>query len=157
MKASFFEFGVMICADFFGTAGPWLCATNQDIEHLYKNSAWKLDKKFGGPAKSYDALRLAITENPSIFDEIDLEDPLKSALIDNIRRRLTPQPVKIRSDVEVACYAYEGINAVKDALRAGLAVSEEDLQVKVGIGLALARMLVLTCELNQMTVSPVTP
>ena len=34
-------------------------------------------------------------------------------------------------DIEVACYAYEGINAVKDALRAGLAVSEQDLQVKV--------------------------
>lgn len=107
--------------------------TKADIEQLYQNSAWKLDKKFGGPAKSYDALRLAITENPGIFDEIELEESLKDTLIDNIRRRLTPQPVKIRSDVEVACYAYEGINAVKDALRAGLAVSEEDLQVKINL------------------------
>lgn len=104
-----------------------------DIEELYKASAWKLDKKFGGPARSYDAFRLAITENPNIFDEIELEEDLKSVLVDNIRRRLTPQPVKIRSDVEVACYAYEGINAVKDALRAGLAVSEEDLQVKINL------------------------
>lgn len=104
-----------------------------DIEMLYKASAWKLDKKFGGPAKSYDAFRLAITENPAIFDEIELEPDLKAALIDNVRRRLTPQPVKIRSDVEVACYAYEGINAVKEALRAGLAVSEEDLQVKINL------------------------
>lgn len=107
--------------------------TNVDIETLYKASAWKLDKKFGGPAKSYDAFRLAITENPEIFDEIELEESLRSVLVDNIRRRLTPQPIKIRSDVEVACYAYEGINAVKEALRAGLAVSEEDLQVKINL------------------------
>ena len=71
---------------------------------MYKESAWKLDKKFGGPAKSYDAFRLAITENPAIWDEIVLEDKLKNTLIDNIKRRLTPQPVKIRSgtvDVDV--------------------------------------------------------
>jgi translation initiation factor 2 subunit 1 len=105
-----------------------------DIEKLYMASAWKLDKKFGGPAKSYDAFRLAITDNPAIFDEIELESPkLKKSLMDNVRRRLTPQPIKIRSDIEVACYAYEGINAVKDALRAGLAVSEEDLQVKINL------------------------
>jgi len=107
---------------------------NADIEMLYTASAWKLDKKFGGPAKSYDAFRLAITDNPAIFDEIELESPkLKKALMDNVRRRLTPQPIKIRSDIEVACYAYEGINAVKDALRAGLAVSEQDLQVKINL------------------------
>ena len=65
---------------------------------LYTASAWKLDKKFGGPAKSYDAFRLAITDNPAIFDEIELESPkLKKALMDNVRRRLTPQPIKIRS------------------------------------------------------------
>jgi len=108
---------------------------NADIEFLYEHSAWKLDKKFGGPAKSYDAFRAAITDHPEIFNEIELEENLKTSLMDNIKRRLTPQAIKIRADVEVACYAYEGINAVKDALRAGLAVSmedeQEDLEVKI--------------------------
>lgn len=71
--------------------------SSQDIEHLYQESAWKLDKKFGGPSKSYDAFRLAITENPAIWDEIDLEPKLKETLMDNISRRLTPQPIKLRS------------------------------------------------------------
>eukprot|EP00041_Stephanoeca_diplocostata_P012454 m.208380 g.208380 ORF g.208380 m.208380 type:complete len:318 (+) comp18963_c0_seq3:195-1148(+) len=104
-----------------------------DIEHLYQESAWKLDKKFGGPSKSYDAFRLAITENPAIWDEIELEPKLKATLMDNISRRLTPQPVKLRSDIEVACYAYEGINAVKDALRAGLSLSTEELEVTINL------------------------
>ena len=103
----------------------------QDVETLYENTAWTLEKKFGGPASSYDAFRLAVTENPAIFDELALEGELKEKVVANIKLRLTPQPVKIRSDIEVACYAYEGINAVKAALRAGLAHSTEDLPIKV--------------------------
>lgn len=49
----------------------------QDVEELYKNSAWKLDKLFGGPAKSYDAFKLAITETPEIWDHVTLEPKLK--------------------------------------------------------------------------------
>lgn len=36
-----------------------------------------------------------------------------------------------RSDIEVACYGYEGIDAVKDALRAGLNCSTEAMPIKV--------------------------
>ncbi len=34
-------------------------------------------------------------------------------------------------DVEVACFSYEGVDAVKNALRAGLNLSTEDLPIKV--------------------------
>lgn len=104
-----------------------------DIEELYQKTAWKLERKFGGPASSYDAFRLAVTENPAIFDEIELDDNLKKVVIEQIKHRLTPQPVKIRSDVEVACYEYEGVNAVKDALRSGLALSTEEQPVKINL------------------------
>jgi len=103
------------------------------VESLYEQTAWKLEKKFGGPATSYDAFRLAVTENEGIFDEMDLDESLKDAVIKQIKARLTPQPVKIRSDIEVACYDYEGINAVKAALRAGLALSTEELPIKINL------------------------
>lgn len=119
-----------------------------DVEELYKNSAWKLDKIFGGPAKSYDAFKLAITENPAIWDHVSLTDELKEALIDQVKRRLTPQPVKIRSDIEVACYAYEGINAVKEALRAGLALSSKDLEIKINL-IAPPAYVVTTTSLDK--------
>lgn len=35
------------------------------------------------------------------------------------------------TDIEVACYGYEGIDAVKDALRAGLNCSTEAMPIKV--------------------------
>lgn len=35
------------------------------------------------------------------------------------------------ADIEVACYGYDGIDAVKDALRAGLSCSTEVMPIKV--------------------------
>ena len=54
-------------------------------------------------------------------------------MLTHIRRRLMPQAVKVRADVEVGCCGYEGIDAVKAALRAGMALSTEELQVKVNL------------------------
>ena len=34
-------------------------------------------------------------------------------------------------DLEVACYGYEGVDAVKDSLRAGLNMSTQDMPIKV--------------------------
>lgn len=104
-----------------------------DILTLYEKTIWKLEKLFGGAGSSYKALKAAITENPEIFDHFDVEGSLRDALIKNIRDRLTPQAVKIRTDVEVSCYKYEGINAVKDALRAGLALSTEHLPIEIAL------------------------
>ena len=53
--------------------------------------------------------------------------------MNEIRRRLTPQAVKIRSDIEVSCYEYEGIDAVKRALKAGLSCCTEDSQIKCNL------------------------
>lgn len=38
-------------------------------------------------------------------------------------------------DIEVACYGYEGIDAVKEALRAGLNCSTENMPIKVSVTL----------------------
>lgn len=35
------------------------------------------------------------------------------------------------TDIEVSCYGYEGIDAVKSSLKAGLAQSSEDMPLKV--------------------------
>lgn len=53
--------------------------------------------------------------------------------MNNIKRKLTSQAVKIRADVEVACYGYEGIDAVKAALKSGLALSTEELPIKINL------------------------
>lgn len=104
-----------------------------DLNKLYEETVWKLEKLYGGPSSSLDAMKMGITDQPNIFDCFEIEGKLKEALIDNIRRRLTPQPVKIRTDLSVSCYAYEGINAVKAALNAGLAMSTEALPISIAL------------------------
>ena len=46
-----------------------------------------------------------------------MEPRVKAALLQNIKNRLTPQITKIRCDLEVSCFKYEGIDAIKAALR----------------------------------------
>lgn len=52
-------------------------------------------------------------------------------MLQYIGKRLTPHPTKVRADVEVTCFGYDGIDAVKEALRAAEAKNTPDTQIKV--------------------------
>ena len=94
--------------------------TQIPILQIYESIGWPLIKKYG---HSIDAFKLSIT-NPDVWNEVSFPDEVvKKELIDYISKRLTPQPTKVRSDVEVTCYSYDGIDAVKGALKAAEAVS----------------------------------
>lgn len=51
---------------------------------------------------------LQAVQDPAILDECDLDEKTKNTLLENIKQKLTQQAVKIRADIEVACYTYEG-------------------------------------------------
>lgn len=71
--------------------------------------------------------------DPNILAECGLDENTKEVLLCQVKRKLTSQAVKIRSDIECACYGYEGIDAVKEALKAGLALSTEELPIKINL------------------------
>ena len=73
---------------------------------------------------------------------------MKELLLTHIKRRLTPQAVKVRSDIEVGCYAYEGVDAVKDALRAGIACGNEEMPIRINL-IAPPRYVVTTTTLDK--------
>ncbi|GFR33610.1 eukaryotic translation initiation factor 2 subunit 1 [Trichonephila clavata] len=106
--------------------------TDEELENLYMKTAWHFDEKFTKEASSYDIFKHAVND-PSILDECDLDPETKSTLLANIKRRLTPQAVRIRADIEVACYGYDGIDAVKEALREGIKCSKEDMDIKINL------------------------
>ena len=76
---------------------------------------------------------IIIFSEPALLDECDLDERTKEVLLNNIKGKLTSQAVKIRADIECACYGYEGIDAVKTALRAGLELSTEELPIKINL------------------------
>lgn len=67
------------------------------------------------------------------MDELTLQADEKEKLETIIKHRLTPQPVKIRADIEVSCFGYEGIDAVKESLKTGLNQSTADLPIKINL------------------------
>lgn len=60
-----------------------------------------------------------------------VSEGVREALLVNIRRRMTPQPLKIRADVELTCFAYDGVLHIKAAMRAAQAVSTPDCKVQM--------------------------
>ena len=57
-------------------------------------------------------------------------DSTLALLTATIARRLTPQPIKLRADVELTCFHPSGIEAIKKALRAGERESSEQVPIK---------------------------
>ncbi|EGZ07670.1 hypothetical protein PHYSODRAFT_356047 [Phytophthora sojae] len=112
-----------------------------EIEDLYSKVAWPLYKKFKIETVSddekkveyvhcYDVFKMGITDD-SVFEGLDITPEILAALKAQIRRRLTPQPIKIRADIEVTCFTYEGIEAIRSALQAAQNIGTDDVPVKV--------------------------
>uniref|UniRef100_S4RR77 Eukaryotic translation initiation factor 2 subunit 1 n=1 Tax=Petromyzon marinus TaxID=7757 RepID=S4RR77_PETMA len=121
---------------------------DEQLESLYQRTAWVFDEKYNKPGYgAYDAFKLAVSD-PSVLDGLDLTEEEKGVLLENIHRRLTPQAVKIRADIEVACYGYEGIDAVKEALKGGLACSTEKMPIKINL-IAPPRYVMTTTTLER--------
>ncbi|RGP66683.1 translation initiation factor 2 subunit 1 [Fusarium longipes] len=117
-------------------------ATEIPLETLYQAIAWPLNKKYG---HALDAFKLSIT-NPEVWNDITFPDEVTAQELKSyIGKRLTPQPTKVRADVEVTCFGYEGIDAVKTALRTAEAKNTEDTQVKVKLVSPPLYVLTSTC------------
>ncbi|KAK5063094.1 eukaryotic translation initiation factor 2 subunit alpha [Exophiala bonariae] len=102
--------------------------TKTPILRLYEEIGWPLNKKYG---HANDAFKLSIT-NPAVWDDVTFpNDVVKEEFQSYISKKLTPHPTKVRADVEVTCFKYDGIDAVKEALRKAEAKNTPDTQVKV--------------------------
>jgi len=116
---------------------------NDELEQLYKKTAWYFENKSKKQGTAYDYFKQAVAD-PQLLDALGLEENTKTVLLENIQRKLTQQAVKIRADFECSCFTYEGIDAVKDALRAGIAIGSPEIPIK--INLIAPPVYVMTCS-----------
>ncbi|KAI6174847.1 Eukaryotic translation initiation factor 2 subunit 1 [Aphelenchoides bicaudatus] len=103
---------------------------DKQLEELYEKTAWHFDRKLKKKAAANEVFKKALTD-PTVFDECDISDEVKNKLLEEIRKKLTPQALKIRADIEVSCFDYEGIEAVKAALIKGKECSTEQMPIKI--------------------------
>ncbi|WBW71225.1 translation initiation factor eIF2 alpha subunit [Schizosaccharomyces osmophilus] len=102
---------------------------NVPLETMYTSVGWPLYRRYG---HAYDAFKLAISNAEHVFEGLEAPKPgIIDDLLGQISRRLTPQPIKIRADVEVTCFGYDGINAIKAALKSAEDLRTEEVPIKV--------------------------
>jgi translation initiation factor 2 subunit 1 len=118
---------------------------NMNLEDLYTQFCWPLYEKYG---HALEAFKMAITDPDSIFDPLETPDYIKNELVNDIRHRLTPKPLKIRADIECTCFGYDGIEAIRAALTAGEECSTEDVPIKIKL-LAPPVYLILTSSIDK--------
>ncbi|KAJ7283140.1 eukaryotic translation initiation factor 2 subunit alpha [Mycena rebaudengoi] len=108
---------------------PPAAGEEERMEMLYETVAWPLAKVYGHP---YDAFKLALTEPDTVFANLPspMSENIHVLLTTTIARRLTPQPIKLRADIELTCYTPAGIDAIKRALRSGEQASTDTVPIK---------------------------
>ncbi|XP_026420674.1 eukaryotic translation initiation factor 2 subunit alpha homolog [Papaver somniferum] len=131
-----------------------------DLEDLYTHVGWPLYRSYG---HAYEAFKLIVADPDTILDSLTREvqevgpdgkevtkvvpaltEEVKDALIKNIRRRMTPQPMKIRADIEMKCFQFDGVLHIKEAMRIAEASGNDDCPIK--IKLVAAPLYVLTTQ-----------
>ncbi|KAG5533547.1 hypothetical protein RHGRI_027661 [Rhododendron griersonianum] len=118
-----------------------------DLEDLYIHVGWPLYRKYG---HAFEAFKLIVNDPDSVINSLTREvkeigpdgqevtkvvpamsEEVKDALIKNIRRRMTPQPLKIRADIEMKCFQFDGVLHIKEAMRKAEAAGNKDCPVKI--------------------------
>jgi translation initiation factor 2 subunit 1 len=69
---------------------------NEKLEELYAKTAWKFEEQTGVAGSSYEVFKKVVGDT-TILDGMGLTDTEKDLLLTNIKRRLTPQPVRVRA------------------------------------------------------------
>lgn len=124
------------------------------LEELNRAVAWPLYRpcpKYSGTiTHAFDAFKMALTDPAKFWSLVyeqqsvsgpastpnystpvmTLSEELKADIILNIVRRMTPQKVKLRADMEITCFGYEGIEAIKRGIAAGESISTEEFPIK---------------------------
>lgn len=94
-----------------------------DLYQLYSVIAWPLYKLHG---HAHDAFKVMVVSPDEMWTKLKsanegeeerdwsiVTPSVQEAVMKNIRRKMTPQPLKIRADLEMTCFQYDGVEHIK--------------------------------------------
>lgn len=109
-----------------------------EVEDLCEKASWPLGTKYGC---AFQAFKEHIEGERNVWEDVDfskpgkdlthLADKIKEDIELHMKRRLVVSTVRLMAKCEVSCSAYEGIDAIKEALLEGVKVSSDGLEVDV--------------------------
>jgi len=128
-----------------------------DVNELCTKVSWPLQAKYGD---AHEAFRKHINEELNMWEEIDFTQPgedlsakadkIKADIELDLRRRLIAQALRMRAKIDVSCSAFEGIDAIKEALNKAKEAATEETDLKVQLIAHPTFMLTCTCLEKQL-------
>lgn len=109
---------------------PLCDALKMDIEKLYELIVWPLQTEKTHP---YDALQEAVFDFEKIIGPLNLPENIKDKFKDELKKKFTPQSVKIKATFELTCYSKRAIEDIREVLKKGEENSSEDMEIKVNL------------------------
>lgn len=92
--------------------------SNMDIGYLYEIIVWVLSEKY---ENVYNIFRSSINETNDILDkDIQISSELKIILMEVLIQKIKHSNNKIRSDIEIKCFGYDGIDVIREAILIGM-------------------------------------
>lgn len=116
---------------------------NMTVEELNRRAIWPLYKKYG---HALDALKEATMNPDAVFGDLDIDEDIKKSLLIDIQLRLAPQALKLRGRIDVWCFGYEGIDAVKNALKKGKEISTDEVAINIKLIAPPQYVIVTSCH-----------
>jgi len=102
------------------------------MKEIYKMFGWQCARDYG---HLYDGFKFAMNNWDAFVEKYSQIPPeLLPFLKKNIEKRLKPQMVTVRAKVEITCFTFEGVDAIRRALKAGLAKEDRESTNKDNIG-----------------------
>merc|ERR1712232_373881 len=118
----------------------------KDLEELYKKIAWPLTRIYG---HAHDAFKLMLQNRNEVFEKLEEkpEEVVCDELFKIVEQKIIPLTFKVSAEVEMTCFEYDGVLAIKKALRAAHAAGLELLK-KVEMKLVAAPNYTITTLSN---------
>ena len=83
-------------------------ACREDMIVLLEKIVWPLQRQYRNH-HVLEAFHNCLHDFNKVFGQLEIDDKIKEKLEAEVKRRLSPQPVKIRADFELTCFDVEGI------------------------------------------------
>jgi len=102
--------------------------TSCSMEDLYKMFGFEMLEQY---ETGNNLFKLAAKNPDQFLERIKIPEDIRELVMSNLKRKLTPQVVKIRGDVGVTCEARAGIDAIKESFKAALEVSTKEYPIQI--------------------------
>lgn len=104
---------------------------NMDMEEIYKMIIWPLSRNHS--EHPFDLFHKAVFNFDEVFENIEFPKDFREKLEIEIKKRLTPQIVKVRALLEITCLNKEAINDLKEALILCRTESTTEIPVTINV------------------------